>query len=281
VLKRRATVTILVTGATGTVGHHLVEQLVQMGYSVRTLTRNPAKAKFSSNVEVIIGDLTQPSTLKTALNGVVGLHLITLGGDDYAPLQTGTQIVEMAEAAGVKRVTVLRGGGEKGTVENALEASSLDWTLLQPVEFMSGAMDWASAIREEGVVRLGFVHRKTAIVHEADIAAVAAVALTQAGHGGKTYWITGSKVLTPRQMVQTISTIIDRKLQLIELTEAQARERWREEGFADEVIDFFVWAHGNTPPEGYTVVPTVEQVTGRPPRTFAQWVMEHADSFRA
>jgi uncharacterized protein YbjT (DUF2867 family) len=272
--------TILVTGATGTVGRHLVGQLVQMGQSVRALTRNPTKANFAPNVEVIVGDLTQPTTLKAALAGVAGLHLITFGGDDYALLQSGAQIVEMAEEAGVKRVTVLR-GSEKGTVETALEQSSLNWTFLQPVEFMSGVLDWANTIREEGVVRLGFVHRKTAIVHEADIAAVAAVALTQTGHGGKTYWITGGEVLTPCRMVRTISTIIHRDIQLIELTEAQVRERWREGGFTDEVIDFFVWAHGNTPPEGYTVVPTVEQVTGKPPRTFAQWVMEHADEFRA
>ena len=121
---------ILVTGATGTVGRYLVQQLAQRGHTVRALTRHPAKATFYSNVEVLEGDLTQPSTLKAALEGVEGLHLITFGGDDYAPLQTGAEIVAMAEKAGVKRVTVLRGGGEKGTVENALEASRLDWTFL-------------------------------------------------------------------------------------------------------------------------------------------------------
>jgi uncharacterized protein YbjT (DUF2867 family) len=272
--------TILVTGATGTVGRHLVQQLVEMSHPVRALTRNPAKAKFPSSVEVMGGDLTHPSTLQAALRGVDGLHLITFGADDHTPLQTGAEIVEMAEKAGVKRVTVLR-GSEKGTVENALASSALDYTFLQPVEFMSGVLDWAKAIREERVVRLGFVHRKTAIVHEADIAAVAAVALTQAGHGGKTYWITGCEVLIPHQMIQTIGTVIHHDIQLIELTEAQAREQWQAESFPDEVIDFFVWAHGNTPPEGYTVVQTVEQVTGRAPRTFTQWVTEHIDEFRS
>jgi uncharacterized protein YbjT (DUF2867 family) len=273
--------TILVTGATGTVGRHLVEQLVQAGEQVRALTRNPAKAKFSAQVEVTQGDLTNPASLAAVLEGVSGLHLINFGGDDYAPLQTGSEIVALAQQAGVQRVTVLRGGGENGTVENALEASTLDWTFLNPVEFMSGMLDWAKSIREQQVVRLGFVHRKSAIVHEADIAAVAAAALTQPGHGGKTYSITGGEVLTPVQMVQTISEVIGQDIRLIELSEAEAREQWRSQGFSDEIIDFFVWAHGSTPPEGYTVVPTVEQVTGRPPRTFAQWVMEHADHFRA
>ena len=271
---------ILVAGATGTIGRHLVEQLHQAGHQVRALTRNPAKANFPNGVEVVIGDLTNPSTIAPAVDGVSGLHLINFGGDDYAPLQTAQEIVAMAEKAGVQRVTVLM-GGEKGAVEAAVEASSLAWTLLQPVEFMSNMLEWVETIRAEGVVKQAFGSRKTAIVHEADIAAVAATALTEDGHGGKTYTITGGEVLTPPEMVRIIGAAIGREVKFIELTEAQAREQWRAEGFPDEVIEFFVWAHGNTPPIGYTVAPTVEQVTGRKPRTFAQWVAENADKFRA
>ena len=118
------------------------------------------------------------------------------------------------------------------------------------------------------------------MVHDADIAAVAAVALTGDGHGGKTYTITGPEVLTPLEMVRTIAGAVGRDIEFVELTEAEAREQWQAQGFADDVIDFFVWAHGNTPPEGYTVVPTVEQITGKPPRTFAQWVAENIDRFQ-
>src|SRR5258707_181173 len=106
---------ILVTGATGTVGHHIVEQLIQSDHQVRALTRNPAKANFPAGVEVIAGDLTDPATLAPAMEGITGLHLITFGGDNYAPLQTGHKLVSMAEKAGVKRVTVLTGRA-KGTV---------------------------------------------------------------------------------------------------------------------------------------------------------------------
>ncbi len=271
---------ILVTGATGTVGRHLVAQLIEMGHSVRALTRNPTKATFPDGVEVVKGDLMKPETLDPAFEGVTGVHLINFGGDDYAPLQTGSEIVAKALKSGVKRVTILRGGDDKGSLETAVESSSLAWTYLHPVEFMSGILDWADAIRDTGMIRLGFVNRKTAIVHEADIAAVAAVALTEDGHSGKTYWITGGDVLTPVHMTHTLGEALGRDIQLIELTESQAREQWRDQGFPDDVIDFFVWAHGNTPPEGYTVTPTVKQVIGRPPRTFSQWVTEHIDAFR-
>jgi uncharacterized protein YbjT (DUF2867 family) len=117
-------------------------------------------------------------------------------------------------------------------------------------------------------------------VHEADIAAVAAAALVEQGHGGKSYTITGPQVLTPPEMVRLIGEAIGRDLRFVELTVEQARLRWQEAGFPGEVIEFFLWAHGNTPPIGYTVTTTVEEVTGRPARTFAQWAAEHADAFR-
>lgn len=270
---------ILVTGATGKVGRYLVEQLAQAGHHVRALTRNPAKANFPSHVEVIEGDLTQPKTLETALEGVEGLHLINFGGDDYAPLQTGQEILAMAEKAGVTRVTLLR-GGERGAMEEAVEGSSLAWTMLQPVEFMTGALDYAPSIREDGAVRQPYADRKTAIVHEADIAAVAAAALTQEGHGGKAYDITGPEVLTPRDLVRMIGEAIGREIPFIELSEEEAKAEWEAAGTPHEIIDFMLYVYGNTPPEGYTLTPTVEQVTGHPPRSFAQWAAENANAFR-
>jgi hypothetical protein len=64
------------------------------------------------------------------------------------------------------------------------------------------------------------------------------------------------------------------------LDEAEAIAAWRAAGMAEEIIEFMRWAYGNTPPAGYTVVPTVQQVTGRPPRTFRQWVSEAIEQFR-
>lgn len=271
---------ILVSGATGTVGGQIVKQLVEAGHQVRALTRNPQNANFPECVEVVVGDLARPETLIPALEGVTGLHLINFDGATYGALQTGAEIVRLAKQAGVQRVTVLM-GSETGTIEEEVAKSNLNWTFLQPVEFMSNMLEWAEPIRNEGAVSAPFANRRTAIVHEADIAAVAVAALTQDVHGGKTYTITGPEVMTPVKMLQTIGEAIGRELQFIELSEEQARQRWKEEGFTDEVIEFFVWAHGNTPEIGYTVVQTVEQVTGRPARTFAQWAREHADAFRA
>ena len=143
---------ILVTGATGTVGSQLVSQLHQAGHHVRALTRNPAKANFPPGVEVVAGNLAEPQTLVAAMEGITALHLINFDGATFGNLQTGQEIVDLARKAGVQRVTVLM-GGETGTVEEAVAASDLSWTFLQPVEFMANMLEWAEPIRA-GVERL-------------------------------------------------------------------------------------------------------------------------------
>ncbi|PRX10129.1 SDR family oxidoreductase [Actinoplanes italicus] len=270
--------TTLVTGATGNVGRHTVAALVQGGHEVRALTRDPAKAELPG-AELVKGDLTEPGSLTASLDGVEAVQLITFAGEDPLDERTSAAIVARLRDAGVRRVTVLNGGGDS-PLQTAVQHSDLEWTVLVPVEFMSGALDWAGSIRDEGVVRTGFVGRRSAMVHDADIGAVGAAVLAGGGHGGRELPITGPEVLTPPDMVRIIGETIGREVRLIALTEEQARDQWRAEGFPDEVVEFFVWAHGSTPEIGYTVTPAVEEVTGRPARTFAQWARENADRFR-
>lgn len=271
--------TYLVTGATGKAGRQVVEHLLRAGERVRALTRDPLRADLPTDVEVVRGDLTVPETLPPALEGVTGLHLLSTGGDDYATLETGPEIVELAEKAGVRRVTVLWNGG-RGPVEEAVMAGGLEWTLLQPVDFMGNTLGWAESIRTTGGVSEPFGDVAMAVIDEADVGAVAAVALTQEGHAGKTYFLTGPEALTARQRLAQVGAAIGQDLTFTELTEKQARQRWREAGAGDELIELLVAWQGNPPPEAYTVSPAVEEVTGRPPRTFAEWVAANASHFR-
>jgi uncharacterized protein YbjT (DUF2867 family) len=103
-----------------------------------------------------------------------------MGGEGNVPLPTGPEIVALATAAGVRRVTVL-GTGE-GPVEQAVAASDLEWTVLWPIDFMANTLGWAEAIRTEGAVREPFGSRRTASVDEADFAAVVATVLVDGGH---------------------------------------------------------------------------------------------------
>lgn len=273
--------TILVTGASGNVGRYVVEHLVGAGQQVRALTRHPERTDFPEGVEVVYGDLAVPESLAPAFNGVTAMHLITFNSDGYGPLQTGPEIVELAEKAGVRRVTVLW-SGVNGPVEQAVEASGLEWTFLQPApEFMSNALVWVDSIREEGIVSEPFQQSLDAMVHPSDIGSVAATALIHGGHAGQTYNITGPEVLTIPQKVRTISAVLGKEIKFVELTEEQARERMRKKGAQEDVIDFVIGWHANPPQSAYTVVPTVEQITGRPAKTFAQWVSEHGDRFKS
>jgi len=267
--------TILVTGAIGTVGQHVVKQLAAKGVRVKALSRNPVAANFPAGVEGVAGDLNNPETLGLALDGVNGMFLITSSDAAGAWLQTSPEVIALAERSGVKRVVVLV-GYEEGPVEEALQASSMEWTLLKPGEFMANILvDWADSIRGEHTVREVFGDAPSARIHEADIAAVAVTSLLEDGHHRQSYVLTGPETLTRREAVRIIGEGIGRELRFVELTEEEARQNWKTQGYSDEDIEFFILMGQNPPAIGHTVLPTVKQVTGRPARTLAEWVAEH------
>ncbi|MET9227582.1 NmrA family NAD(P)-binding protein [Lentzea sp. NPDC003310] len=268
--------TILVAGATGNAGAQVVRELLALGSPVRALTRNAAAARFPAGVEVVEGDLTRPETIP--LEGVTGVHLLATAGDDYAELTTGPELVARVEKAGVRRATVLW-SGSPSPLEEAVTASALEWTVLRPVDFMSNTLVWAESVRREGVVREPFASSRSALVHEGDIGAVAAAVLVRGGHGGRTYTLTGPEALTVPQQVATISAAIGREIRYVELTEAQAREEMLAQGRPPEVADFLLRWRRDMPAVGYTVDRGVEDVLGRPARSFASWARERAGSF--
>ena len=271
-------VSVLVSGATGNVGRPLVEQLLAGGHRVRALTRNPDKANLPTGTEVVAGNLADTASLTGAFAGVTAAHLISFG-DDYAPLTNGPEIMALAREVGVRKVTVLKGDPEQSDLDRAVEASGLEYTSLAPVEFMSNVLEWAKSIREESVVRDAFPTIGSAMVHDADIAAVAATVLTTEGHAGKEYWLTGPEALTAPEKVRVLSETLDREVKFVELTRDEIVTRWRQQGFSDEDIEFFVMMRTNPPAAGYTVLPTIQDVTGQPARTFALWVKENAAAF--
>jgi uncharacterized protein YbjT (DUF2867 family) len=273
--------TYLVTGATGKAGRHVVDHLLRAGHPVRALTRDPARAaaRLPAGVEVVAGDLTRPDSLEPALAGVTGLHLLTAAGEDYATLRTGPRIVELAREAGVRRVTVLWNGAP-GPVEEAVADSDLEWTRLQPVDFMGNTLGWADDIRTGNVVREPFGDALNAVVDEYDVGAVAAAVLTGDGHAGRAYTLTGPAALSARDQVRVIAATIGADLRFVELSEEQARQRWRDAGHGEELVDLLLAWRADPPAAAYTVVPTVAELLGRPPRGYATWVAEHAAAFR-
>ncbi|MFC8525995.1 NAD(P)H-binding protein [Nocardia sp. NPDC057227] len=268
--------TTLVTGATGNTGRHVVRELARRGERVRALTRNPAAAArlFPPEVEVVAGTHTAPETLGAALDGVSRLHVTVTAG----LAEVGPELVRRAVAAGVRRITVVWGGAV-GPVERAVADSGVEWTRLEPQEFMSNTLTWVDAVRGEGVVREPYDF-PSALVHEADIGAVAAVALLDGGHAGRAYNLTGPQSLTPRERLAILARALGRDLAFVPITHRQAVDRLTARGVSRDDAEYVVGWYSASDAASRTVVDTVERVTGRPALTFDQWVDEHAERFR-
>jgi len=267
---------IVVAGATGNVGREVVRQLVDAGERVRALTRNPDAVPFG-----VAGDLTDPSTLRPALTGATALFLLS----GYSP-----DIFTVAREAGVRRVVLLSGGSaETGDrtnavaqymieTEEALRASGLAWTMVRPRMFMTNALQWAPQVKA-GVVRAPWPDVASAVIDPADIAAVAAKALTSDAHEGREYPVTGPAALRPGERVRILAEALGREIRY----EAQPDDEARAEMTAQmpvEYVDAFFSFYSAGKLDEATVFPTVEEVTGRPPATFAEWARTNAGRFQ-
>ncbi|MFC9244860.1 NmrA family NAD(P)-binding protein [Streptomyces sp. NPDC057136] len=268
--------TTLVTGATGNTGRHVVAELVRRGEHVRALTRNPAAAagRLPAEVELVAGTHTAPEDLDAVFDGVSRLHITVTAG----LAEAGPELVRRAVGAGVRRITVVWGGGV-GPVEKAVADSGVEWTRLEPQEFMSNTLGWIESIRAEGIVREPYDF-PSALVHEADIGAVAAVALLDDGHAGRAYNLTGPELLTSSERIAILARATGRDIAFVPITHEQAIDRLTATGVSRADAEYVVGWYATSDAPSRTVVDTVEQVTGRPPRTFAQWVAEHTERFQ-
>lgn len=264
---------ILVTGATGNIGRMVVDELLALGADdVRALTVNPGRAALPAGVEAVRGFLGRPETLPPAYAGVDVLYL--------APhLPTVTQACRMAADAGIRRIVDLAGfkGAHWQAVEDAVEATGLPYTHLEPGEFMANATIWSAQIRDGDVVRDPCPEATNAPIAQEDVAAVAAQALLDDAYAGRSLILTGPETLSRREKVERIGQALGRDLRYVEVPRDEAialfepamgaHAAWYVDGLAASL------GHGR-PPE-----PTVAEVTGRPATTFLDWAGRHADLF--
>ncbi|MCE7002942.1 NAD(P)H-binding protein [Kibdelosporangium philippinense] len=261
---------ILVTGATGTVGRHVVDQLLTAGVTVRALTRNPETAALPPTVEVVRGDLDSPTS--EMFEGIDRMYLLSLGDPKAA--------IDRAKNAGVQRIVTLTSAVEDEAhqaTEQAVEHSGLEWTHIRPGMFAANLLDWAEGIKTEGVVKEPYANARQTPVHEQDIAAVAATSLLFNGHNGQTYALTGPESLTKKEQAESIGHAVGLKVSFDELTP----DEWRTtSGIPDFVADWLldIWQQATVTPE--PVLPTVEDVLGRPAKTVCQWAADHVGDFR-
>ncbi|MGR6923674.1 alcohol dehydrogenase catalytic domain-containing protein [[Actinomadura] parvosata] len=252
---------IVVTGATGTVGRLAVALLREAGAEVVTLSGKD-------------GDLRDPGTLPP-LDGVTSVLLVW-------PFATADGAREVVRALAGRHVVYLSSAARRASereVERLVEAAGT-WTFLRPHAFAANALRWARQVRA-GVVRGAYGAAGQPVVHERDVAAVAVRALLDAGHHGAAYTLTGPETLSQADQVRIVSEVTGIPVRWEEQAPELARTALLAGGWPAGAVEEVLRAQAELARRPAPVTPAVEDVTKAAPRTFREWVEEHADAFRS
>lgn len=283
---------ILVTGATGTIGSILMEKLATSGHHARALVRSRAKGETIEKLghEISIGDLDKPETLTPALAGIEKVFLLTAPAERQAERESN--LVRAAKQAGVRHLVKLSvigiGSGleelslgrQHLQTEKEIERSGMAHTHLRPNGFMQNMLRHAGTIKSQGLFYAPFAESKESCVDARDVAAVALAALTEAGHEGKAYEITGPESLTSEELAQAFSSALGREIKYVEVPLEAARAAMTKAGMQAWLVEAMVELfHYYREGKAAHVTDTVRQVTGREPLTFAQFARDYAPAF--
>jgi uncharacterized protein YbjT (DUF2867 family) len=280
---------LLVTGATGNIGRELVRTLVDRGAEVRALVRDPGRAAaLPDRAERAFADLDEPDALARAFDGVDRMFLLTPG----IGLTHTEHAVAAARAAGVTHVVQLSSYNVLGDPmpamgrwhherEELLRDSGIPTTVLRPGGYMTNAFDWLPTIRSGGYVLDPIGPGRFAPIDPADIAAVAALALTEDGHHGAAYTLTGEQTFTVTEQVQVLAAAVGRDIEIRPIsTPAEAVAARFPNGappaLAEAIVEGFTQMRADT--VGFRT-DTVRKLLGREPATFADWCRRNAHLF--
>ena len=283
---------ILITGATGNIGRELTSLLARRGIPFRAMVRNPDKEKALTSlpgVDIVAGDFNDPATIASALDGIERAFLLTPSSERAETQQL--RFVEQARKAGVRHLVKLsqlsadvhspvRFLRYHAVVEQAIRDSGLDFTFLRPNLFMQGLLSFRHTIARSGQFYAPIGKAAVSVVDVRDIAAVAAAALTEAGHAGQTYTLTGPAALTHTAMADMLSTALDRPVTFVDITPEQMRATLEQIGFpawqADGLIEDYAHYSRN---EAAAVTTGVQDATGQAARSFPDFARDYADAF--
>jgi uncharacterized protein YbjT (DUF2867 family) len=285
---------LLVTGATGTIGRPLIDILVNQGAKVRAVTHNPQTAGLPAGVEVVEGDLARPATIAPFLEGVTALFL-----HPRAVGLAAGELLALARQRGVQRVVALSAtnvddpldqqpsryqGDRNKEVEDAAVTSGLAWVSLRASSFAANTLRaWGAQIRAGDVVRYPYASFTEALIHERDLAAVAAHALRSddlVARRGRRLELTGPQSLTHQQLGTIVGQVLGRSLRYQELPPEVVRQNMVQHGLPDAFVDALLARYAREVGQAAPVTGEVERILDRPARTYAEWVADHADAFR-
>jgi uncharacterized protein YbjT (DUF2867 family) len=286
-------VVITITGSTGTIGSELVRLLSSAGAPTRALLRDVRKLQPLPGVVWAQVDLADPRLLEPALAGTDRLFLLTGNDAGFGELQVG--VIRAAEALGVRHVVKLSAlgasdhsksaiGRQHWEVEQALQKSTMSWTMLRPHTFMQNWLsDLAGTVRAEGAIYSPIGEGRVPFIDARDIADVAArVLLDPEMHAGKTYVLTGGEAVGYGDVAAAISEATGRSVSYRPISMEEARSRMEASGVPPFQIDGLLAIAAYQKAGGPTAAVSgdVERVLGRPPRTIREFARDYAEAFR-
>src|ERR687894_1604122 len=219
---------ILVSGATGNNGTEILKRLATGDVQARAMVRNLDRASAIAlpDAELVEGDFDRPETLLAALAGVERAFLLTNSSERAQAQQIA--FIDAARQSGVVHVVKLsqfeadvnapdRFRRYHAVVEAALQASGLAYTILRPNLYMQGLLNFRSTIATQNAFYAAAGDAKVSMVDVRDNAEVAVAALTEFGHEGKIYDLTGPKALTHTKMAEDLSETLGRQVSFIDI----------------------------------------------------------------
>lgn len=279
--------TVLVTGATGTVGSRVVDTLPDRAVTVRAATRNPADEYFDSDVDPVAFDFEKPETWGDAFDGVDAMFLvrppaISRVDDSIHPA------IDAAARVGVERFVLLSVlGAEKNPllphrkIEKHLQSADVAWTSLRASFFMENLLEvHRQEIIEQGEIVVPAGDGKTSFVAASDVAAMAVAALTEPGHEYRSYDVTGPQAMTYYDVADTLSGALDRSVSyeapsLVRFVR-HSRRLGRDWSFLLVMAALYTTARLGL---AGRVSDDVQEVLGRPPLSVREWAEQNADTF--
>jgi uncharacterized protein YbjT (DUF2867 family) len=282
---------ILVCGATGTAGSEVVRQLSDAGVPCRALVRDPGAAEWIRypGVEVARGDFARPETLTTPLKGVAKVYLVSPSHPRHTEFESN--VIEACQRAGVGYIvkqSILAADPDSpvpfcqsnGEVEQRLAASGIAHTVLRPNFFMQTLTAFGRSIRDQGVIAQPLEQARVSMIDVRDVAAAGVSALTEEGHAGKSYVLTGPKAITISEVARELSAALGRPVTYLAISPEEARQAMLHLGAPDWLVEAtLALAASYVRGEGEVVTEEVRRLTGRSPRDFREFARDYATVF--
>jgi uncharacterized protein YbjT (DUF2867 family) len=280
--------TYLVTGATGNIGSRVVERLLRRGERPRVLVRDAAKAarRYGDRVDVRVGDFDDSASLSAAVDGVDVVFLVTAGAD---LAEKDKRAADVAKSAGVRLLVKLSTDDVAHGVgtgvwhregEAAIRDSGVGFVFVQPSGFMDNFLNWADAIKADGVIRCAAGEGVIPFIHCDDIADVAIAAMTEPHYAGQSLPVTGPEALSFADMTAKVGAAIGRELRFEPRSEDDERRAQAAWGSPQAMIEarlsiFRAMRDGRLT----AVSDNVTKILGREPISFDQWAQQNAAAF--